>query len=507
MRRAPSIGSQEAVRRFLGEETVGILAGLHVVGAALAWLLLVFVIPLPPEASEPEVRWGTTVMVSAYAIFATFVVVRVGGRLAAPLQAWVAGGGIADEDTRGLVLDAPLVFTRRAALLWAGAAILGAGYNAWFDPLLGVEVGLVLGLSGMVVSMVTFLVAERLLRPLASRALADRAPRKPLSGALSKRLLFTWSLSSGAGLFGLGMISAFTLARPSLTTQHNLALTSLVLVVLVTLGGFIATLLAARATAEPVEDLITALGAVEAGRLDARVRVWDSTELGVLQAGFNAMASGLEERERIRDLFGRHVGEEVATAALLESVSFDGEVREVAVLFVDLVGSTSLAESTEPRELVRLLNAFFDIVIDVVHAHEGWINKFQGDAALAVWGAPLHVEDLATKSLSAARTLAERLRTELPTLAAGMGVSGGPVVTGNIGGARRYEYTAIGDPVNEAARLTESAKERPGGVVANAALLDAASNEERNLWVEVDSVVVRGRSGPTRIAVPAATLV
>jgi len=76
--------------------------------------------------------------------------------------------------------------------------------------------------------------------------------------------------------------------------------------------------------------------------------------------------------------------------------------------------------------------------------------------ALAVWGAPLHVEDLATKSLAAARTLGFRLRDELPTLAAGLGVSGGTVVTGNIGAANRYEYTAIGDPVNEAARLTEA---------------------------------------------------
>jgi adenylate cyclase len=495
---------EPAVRPGPRHGVVGILAGLHLAGAVLAWLLLVFVIPLPPEAREPQVRWGTTALVGVYGFFATAVVIRFGRALLVPVEAWVASGSLADEATQARVLDAPLILTRRAAQLWVGATLLGAGYNAWFDGLLGLGVGVGLGLSGMVVSMVTFLVAERLLRPLASRALADRAPRRPLERALSKRLVFTWVLSSGAGLAGLGMASVFTLIRPSLTTQRSLAVITLVFVALVSLSGFVATPLAARATAEPVEDLILALGAVEDGNLDTRVRVWDSTELGVLQAGFNAMASGLEERERIRDLFGCHVGEEVATAALLETASFDGEIRDVVVLFVDLVGSTSLAESTEPRELVRMLNAFFDIVIDVVHSHEGWINKFQGDAALAVWGAPLDVDDAATKSLAAARRLATRLRDELPTLSAGMGVSGGSVVTGNIGGARRYEYTAIGDPVNEAARLTESAKERPGGVVANAVLLDAASPDERSRWVEVDSVLVRGKSVPTRLAVPRA---
>lgn len=394
------------------------------------------------------------------------------------------------------------MLTRRAALQWAGATVLGAGYNVWFDLLLGVGVARGLALTGIVVSMVTFLIAERLLRPLASRALADKSPRRPLEGALSKRLVFSWLLSTGAGLIGLGMASVFTLIDPSVTTQRSLAVITLVFVALVGSSGLVATLLAARATAEPVEDLIVALGAVQTGQLDTRVRVWHATELGVLQAGFNAMATGLEERERIRDLFGCHVGEDVANAALLESASFDGEVREVVVLFVDLVGSTSLAESAEPKELVRLLNAFFDIVIDVVHAHEGWINKFQGDAALAIWGAPLSVDEVATKSLAAARILGERLREELPSLAAGVGVSGGTVVTGNIGAARRYKYTAIGDPVNEAARLTETAKSQPGGVVANADLLEMASSQERSRWVEVDPVVLRGRSSRTRVAVP-----
>src|SRR5439155_14875972 len=110
------------------------------------------------------------------------------------------------------------------------------------------------------------------------------------------------------------------------------------------------------------------------------VEVDDASEIGLLQSGFNRMAAGLRERERLRDLFGRHVGEDVARAALdAGELALGGEVREVAVLFVDLAGSTAMAGKRPPEEVVSLLNRFFAVVVDVVGAHGGWINKFEGD--------------------------------------------------------------------------------------------------------------------------------
>ena len=99
------------------------------------------------------------------------------------------------------------------------------------------------------------------------------------------------------------------------------------------------------------------------------------------------------------------------------------------------------------------------MVVEVVESSGGWINKFQGDAALAIFGAPLPVDDAATCALRAARTLDERLRDEVPELEAGIGVAFGEAVAGNIGAESRFEYTVIGDPVNEAARLTDLAKD------------------------------------------------
>lgn len=496
-------GRVSIVRRRFRRTIAAILVGIDVVGATVAGLLLLFIVPLPEEARAPFVFWGTIAVVTGYTFIATCTAVWIGSRILDPVARWVAAGGPADDITQRRVLEAPLSFARRVGLLWAGGALLAACYAALHDVQTGLTVGLGFGLAGLFASTVTFLVAERSLRSLASKALAARVPQRRVDRAVTKRLVVTWLMSSGTGLLGLALVSVAAIMSPSSTSLAEFALTTLVLAGLVSATGLTAAWLAARATAAPVEDLIVALGHVEVGQLDARVRVWDSTELGVLQAGFNAMVDGLEERELIRDLFGRHVGEEVAAAALLASPSFTGDVRDVAVLFVDLVGSTTMAETSDPRDVIRVLNKFFDIVIDVVHEHHGWINKFQGDAALVVWGAPLHVRDHARLALAASRALSDRLRDELPALSAGIGVSGGPVVTGNVGGSQRYEYTVIGDPVNEAARLTDLAKDGRSGVVANAAMVDAAGRNEAAFWVEVAPQLVKGRAVPTRIAVPA----
>jgi adenylate cyclase len=270
--------------------------------------------------------------------------------------------------------------------------------------------------------------------------------------------------------------------------------------VIIGVGG-LATMLTAQTTADPIRGLRAGFARVGKGKLDAHVPIDDATEIGELQAGFNDMVAGLREREQLRDLFGRHVGVDVAREALATGVRLGGEIRDVTVLFVDVMGSTTMATELDPDQVVRLLNRFFDVVIDVIHEHDGWINKFEGDAALAIWGAPVAVEQRNARALAAARVLATRLRTEVPEIAAGVGISGGPVVCGNVGSADRYEYTVIGDPVNEAARLTSIAKEHPERCVANAMLL-ADGGDEAAYWVEREAITVRGRPTPTRIAVP-----
>jgi adenylate cyclase len=271
--------------------------------------------------------------------------------------------------------------------------------------------------------------------------------------------------------------------------------------------GLVAILVAARSVADPVTAVQKAVERVERGDLDARVDVDDGSEVGRLQAGFNRMAAGLEERERLRDLFGRHVGREVASAALEREVQLGGEIREVAALFVDLVGSTTIAARRPPAQVVAMLNDFFKVVVEAAERQGGWVNKFEGDAALCVFGAPGDHDDAAGAALAAAREIRDRVATDLPQIDLGVGVSAGRAVAGNVGAEQRYEYTVIGDPVNEAARLCELAKERPERLLASEATLERASNAEAAHWSLGDSVTLRGRDQPTRLATASAAAV
>jgi adenylate cyclase len=214
------------------------------------------------------------------------------------------------------------------------------------------------------------------------------------------------------------------------------------------------------------------------------------------------MVAGLRERERVRDLFGRHVGREVAAAAERERTQLGGEERCVAVVFVDIVGSTPLVTSRPATEVVQLLNRFFAVIVDEVDRHHGLVNKFEGDASLAVFGAPNHLDHPETEALAAARAILRRLSDEVPECPAGIGVAAGRVVAGNVGARERFEYTVIGEPVNEAARLSELAKSQPIRLLTSAQTVRAASESERSRWCFGDTVTLRGYDQPTTLANP-----
>jgi class 3 adenylate cyclase len=274
----------------------------------------------------------------------------------------------------------------------------------------------------------------------------------------------------------------------------------LVLALVAVFLGMRAMILVSRSISDPVREVVDAMADVECGRIGRTVDVYEQSEIGRLQSGFNRMVAGLQERDRLRDLFGRHVGEEVVRRAVEENESVSGDEREAAILFIDLVGSTQLAVTREPHEVAAVLNDFFRIVVAEVDKHNGLINKFQGDAALAVFGAPLRIDDPASAALATARALGDELRRLLVEF--GIGVSAGPVFAGNIGAENRYEYTVVGDAVNEAARLADRAKDFEGRVLCSAAAIDRADEAERRSWAVQGSEILRGRSQLTQISAP-----
>lgn len=439
------------------------------------------------------------ILVPTYAVLALVIGVIWGTiRVRRQLQ-WVREDRRPDPDDQRAALRAPIELTRIQGVLWGFGAIAFGVFNGIANVELGLEVLLHAAIGGAVVGAVTYLLSEFIMRPIAARALAAGVPDQLHVPGITARQLLAWSLGA-LPMVGLMTVGLSALIRRDLDrTQLSVAILVLCGVTLVV--GALLALLAARATADPVRDLRTAMAQLDEGQLDAEVTVYDGTEIGLLQAGFNRAVDGLRERERMRDLFGRHVGEEVARAALAKGPELGGEEVEVAILFVDVIGSTELAATRPPRDVVEVLNQFFSVVVDVVDEHDGYVNKFAGDAVLAVWGAPVHHPDPAGAALRAARTMADRLAQEVTACEAGIGVAAGRAVAGNVGHARRLEYTVIGDAVNEAARLSDRAKGLDGRVAASMRAVEAAADGAGD-WIVQEEVELRGRSTRTRIAVP-----
>jgi adenylate cyclase len=433
----------------------------------------------------------------AYMALAFPAGMRLGERFGQKATTWLVEGRRPTAPEARAALALPWRTAATSFTLWLGAAVVFYGVEFVFDASgyqsARVSVGVLLG--GLTTSALAFLLCERALRPLFTLVLADGAPPRARRLRLGPKLVLTWALGSGVPLLaialsplGLGPGGRAELVGPVVGLS-----------VLGLFVGCMMTLVAARMLSDPLERLRAAVATVEKEELDVEVLVDDAGTLGYLQTGFNRMVAGLRERRRLEDLFGRHVGVDVARRALESGVNLDGERREVSVMFVDLVGSTGLAQREGAEVVVGTLNAFFDVVVGVVTAEGGWVNKFEGDGALCVFGAPADQPDHAARALRAAHTL----RRELLALAvshaevdAAIGVSSGVAVAGNVGAAERYEYTVIGDPVNEAARLTEQAKARLGRVLASEATIARAAGEGRR-WGKVDALELRGRAAPT----------
>ena len=358
------------------------------------------------------------------------------------------------------------------------------------------------GLGATATAIIGYLQSERVLRPVAVAALRGGVPENFHAPGVIRRQLLTWVLSTGVPV--LTIVLALVASKFEILSAPADRLTTplLLLAIAALVIGLAGTMLVAMSIADPLRQLRWALGEVQRGNYNAHMQIYDASELGLLQAGFNDMVRDLAERQRLRDLFGRYVGEDVARRALERGTELGGQERDVAVLFVDLVGSTQLAATRPATEVVNLLNDFFRVVVDAVNRHGGFVNKFQGDAALAIFGAPIEHPDASGAALAASRELHDELIRVLDATDFGIGVSAGRAIAGHIGAQARFEYTVIGDPVNEAARLTELAKLEPGHVLASAIAVSGALDAEALCWDVGEIVELRGRTAPTQLARP-----
>jgi class 3 adenylate cyclase len=478
---------------FVARTLFGI--GIAVVTTNLLGTVVITVLVLTLNSGAPHGDRMTLLTVTAgYAVAAMVVGAIFGGSLHARTLRWLSHGDVPTRQDARRSLRTPIDVAVITAVLWlVGAVVMGAVVAAQgvvVDEVIGVAGGV--ALAGLSTAGVIYLLVARITRPVTQLALATYPPGNSPLLSVRVRLMITWWLTTAIPLIGIILILH---APPghSHVRGAGIALAAVALAV-----GLLSTGLAARAIGSPLRDLLNVLRRVGSGSLDTEVVVDDPGEIGMLQAGVNDMVAGLRDRDRIRDMFGRHVGPAVAHEALRDGVTLAGEAREVVALFVDITGSTELTRTTDPREFVAMLNRFFAVVIAAVERAGGLVNKFEGDAALCIFGAPVSLDDPATAALCAAREIRDRIRSA-GEVQIGIGIAAGPVIAGQIGAASRLEYTVIGDAVNEAARLTDLAKAEPGDVLASEVVVHRASAEERAHWLEVGEVVVRGRTAPTRI--------
>lgn len=479
------------------------MLGANLAGATAVTAFVVFVLPAPLGFHGASDRLLSRNAIGL-AIFMPFSMLTgtlwSRRRFAGPAKWFLSGEAPTGRD-REVALRAPLSLLVVNATMWALAGVVFVALNAPASRRLALTSGVSALLGGIVTCAIAYFVSERLMRSVTARSLAGHPPLHPVLPGVAVRMVLAWTLGAGVPLAAITLIALHVLTDQTISGRR-LATAVLYLGIAGLVLGLLAVFFAAQSIADPLSAIRRALDRVRAGDNEVELPIYDGSEVGLVQAGFNEMVAGLREREQLRDLFGRHVGREVARDALDRGVALGGETRDVAALFVDVIGSTTLAARRPPQEVVGLLNRFFEIVVDVVRKHGGAINKFEGDAALCVFGAPVADQEPRAAALASARELSGRLEREVLELKAAIGVSAGNAVAGNVGASERFEYTVIGDPINEAARLSELAKSTPGRVLASEAALAGAAVVERDCWRLGESVTLRGREAETRLALP-----
>jgi class 3 adenylate cyclase len=251
---------------------------------------------------------------------------------------------------------------------------------------------------------------------------------------------------------------------------------------------------------QTIRDLAKGTKRVAAGVYNQRLPVVQDDDLGVLAASFNRMQAGLAERQRLQAAFGTYVDPALAAQLLAQGDDvFAGERRQVSVMFVDIRDFTPFAEANTAEDTVARLNALFEIVVPAVVDAGGHVNKFLGDGALAVFGAPNDLADHADAALIAAvaihRLVAERFGGELRI---GIGINTGVVIAGTIGGGGKLEFTLIGETVNVAARVEQLTKATGDAILLTQQCVDALASRPPGL-IDRGFHALKGKSAAVQV--------
>ena len=260
------------------------------------------------------------------------------------------------------------------------------------------------------------------------------------------------------------------------------------------------SLMLSRKIVRPLERLTSATKRIAAGDYTEKLSIITNDEMGNLADTFNDMTESLAEKEFMRDTFGKVVDPEVRDYLLNDRIPLHGESRDVTVLFCDIRNFTAMSEKMSAEDVVSLLNRYFTTLGNCIAENHGIINKYIGDAIMAVFGAPVARENHALDAFHAAIAMRKALADFNQVLASesksplafGIGIHTGPVFAGTIGAQSRMEYTIIGDTVNTASRMESLCKTYKTDVLLSGATASRLG-ESQNLLVPLDVASIRGK--------------
>jgi len=306
------------------------------------------------------------------------------------------------------------------------------------------------------------------------------------------------------GFGGLGVVAevpeakAFEAAK---RVQYRSLLVAALVLCIAFLGGF----LYSSTLTWPIKQLAHAAEKIAHGDFNIKLKPRSRDELGDLSVAFNEMAMGLEERDRVKETFNKFHNKEIAEKLLSGEVKLGGDRKTATVFFSDIRGFTSLSESMSPEEVVVMLNEYMTRMVGVIRRYGGVVDKYVGDAIMALWGVPVEGEDDAAQAVRACLAMrielaelnAIRIARGQEALKIGMGLNRGMVIAGNIGSDEKMEYTVIGDSVNTASRIESMTKEFGTDLLVSQSVADELKGQF--IFTPCEAVRVKGKADALQI--------
>ncbi|EMO25847.1 adenylate/guanylate cyclase catalytic domain protein [Leptospira interrogans serovar Bataviae str. HAI135] len=267
------------------------------------------------------------------------------------------------------------------------------------------------------------------------------------------------------GYAGLGVISS-TSEKKAFEEVYNIQKRNIYLMIVVVNVSILFVFFYARRMTRPILKLVDASKQIEQGNFHIDLKPESGDEIGKLTSSFVEMGKGLSDRDKMKDAFGKFVNKDIAEMVLRGEVKLGGDKRECVILFSDIRNFTSISEKIEPELVVEFLNQYFTAMVKCINENGGSVNKYIGDAIMAVWGELGHTNSDTEKSILAALDMRKSLiqfnkgrgSDKKPKILIGIGINTGEVIAGQIGSEDRLEYTVIGDTVNLASRVESLTK-------------------------------------------------